>query len=55
MRVARIAAPYDYVLIKIDTNQGVYGIGESHESSHIINVLRYKHLLLGQNPRVTWT
>ena len=50
LRVARVAAPYDYILIRIDTNQGVYGIGEGHESSHIENVLQYKSLLLGQNP-----
>ena len=50
LRVARVAAPYDYILIRIDTNQGVYGIGEGHESSHVENVLQYKSLLLGQNP-----
>lgn len=51
LRVARIAAPYDYILIRIDTNQGVYGIGEAHESSHSIDTLKYKSILLGQNPR----
>jgi L-alanine-DL-glutamate epimerase-like enolase superfamily enzyme len=51
LRVARVAAPYDYILIRIDTNQGVYGIGEGHESSHSIDVLKYKSILLGQNPR----
>ena len=50
LRVARVAAPYDYILIRIDTNQDVYGIGEGHESSHVENVLQYKSLLLGQNP-----
>ncbi len=50
LRVTRVAAPYDYILIRIDTNQGVYGIGEGHESSHIENVLQYKSMLLGQNP-----
>ena len=50
LRVARVAAPYDYILIRIDTNQGVSGIGEGHESSHINNVLQYKSFLLGQNP-----
>jgi L-alanine-DL-glutamate epimerase-like enolase superfamily enzyme len=50
LRVARVAAPYDYILIRIDTNQGVYGIGEGHESSHVENVLQYKNILLGQNP-----
>ena len=51
LRVARVAAPYDYILIRIDTNQGVYGLGEGHESSHTIDVLKYKSILLGQNPR----
>ena len=50
LRVTRVAAPYDYFLVKIYTNQDVYGIGESHESSHIENVLQYKSILLGQNP-----
>jgi L-alanine-DL-glutamate epimerase-like enolase superfamily enzyme len=50
LRVARVAATYDYILIRIDTNQGVFGIGEGHESSHVENVLQYKSLLLGQNP-----
>ena len=51
LRIARVEAPYDYILIRIDTNQGVYGIGEGHESSHSIDVLKYKSILLGQNPR----
>lgn len=50
LRVARVAATYDYILIRIDTNQGIYGIGEGHESSHVNNVLQYKSMLLGQNP-----
>ena len=54
LRMARVAAPYDYILIRIDTNQGVYGLGEGHESSHSIDVLKYKSILLGQNP-ATWT
>jgi hypothetical protein len=28
LRVTRIKASYDYILVRIDTNQGVYGIGE---------------------------
>jgi L-alanine-DL-glutamate epimerase-like enolase superfamily enzyme len=50
LRVTRVAAPYDYFLIRIDTNQDVYGIGEGHESSHVENILQYKSILLGQNP-----
>jgi len=50
LRVARVAASYDNILVRIDTNQGVSGIGEGHESSHIHNVLQYKSILIGQNP-----
>lgn len=50
LRVAVVASNYDYVLIRIDTNQGVYGVGEGHEGSHAVNVLQYKSILLGQNP-----
>jgi len=28
MRAIRIASNYDYPIIRIDTNQGVYGLGE---------------------------
>ena len=31
MRVAVVCSNYDYPIIRIDTNQGVYGIGEVRE------------------------
>ena len=41
---------YDYPIIRIDTNQGVYGIGEVRDAGHRENALQFKSMLLGQNP-----
>jgi L-alanine-DL-glutamate epimerase-like enolase superfamily enzyme len=50
LRTATVASIYDYPIIKIDTNQGVYGLGEVRDAGHRENVLQYKSILLGQNP-----
>jgi L-alanine-DL-glutamate epimerase-like enolase superfamily enzyme len=50
MRVAVVCSNYDYPIIKIDTNQGVYGIGEVRDAGHKENALQFKNMLLGQNP-----
>jgi len=50
LRTAVVASNFDYPLIKIDTNQGVYGIGEVRDAGHKESALMYKGLLLGQNP-----
>ena len=50
LRTATVASNYDYPIIRIDTDQGVYGIGEVRDAGHRENVLQYKSLLLGQNP-----
>lgn len=50
MRVAVVCSNYDYPIIRIDTNQGVYGIGEVRDAGHPENALQFKHMLLGQNP-----
>jgi L-alanine-DL-glutamate epimerase-like enolase superfamily enzyme len=50
MRVAVVASNYDYPIIRLDTNQGVYGIGEVRDAGHKENALQYKSMLLGQNP-----
>jgi L-alanine-DL-glutamate epimerase-like enolase superfamily enzyme len=50
LRVAVVCSNYDYPIIRIDTNQGVYGIGEVRDAGHIENALQYKSMLLGQNP-----
>jgi L-alanine-DL-glutamate epimerase-like enolase superfamily enzyme len=50
MRIAVVASNYDYPIIRLDTNQGVYGIGEVRDAGHKENALQFKSMLLGQNP-----
>jgi len=50
MRMAVVASNYDYPILRIDTNQGVYGIGEVRDAGHKENALQFKSILLGQNP-----
>ena len=50
LRVAVVCSNYDYPIIRIDTNQGVYGIGEVRDAGHKENALQFKSFLLGQNP-----
>jgi L-alanine-DL-glutamate epimerase-like enolase superfamily enzyme len=50
IRLAVVASNYDYPIIKIDTNQGVYGLGEVRDAGHRENALQFKSMLLGQNP-----
>ena len=50
MRAAVVRSNYDYPIIRIDTNQGVYGIGEVRDAGHKENALQFKSMLLGQNP-----
>ncbi|MEN9934679.1 MAG: hypothetical protein RLZZ387_1258 [Chloroflexota bacterium] len=50
MRIAVVASNYDYPIIRIDTNQGVYGLGEVRDAGHQENALQFKSMLLGQNP-----
>ena len=50
MRLAVVASNYDYPIIRIDTNQDVYGIGEVRDAGHKEDALRFKSFLLGQNP-----
>jgi L-alanine-DL-glutamate epimerase-like enolase superfamily enzyme len=50
MRIAVVASNYDYPIIRIDTNQGVYGIGEVRDAGHKENALQFKNFLVGQNP-----
>jgi L-alanine-DL-glutamate epimerase-like enolase superfamily enzyme len=50
MRVAVVASNYDYPILRIDTNQGVYGLGEVRDAGHKENALQFKSMLLGQNP-----
>ena len=50
MRVAVVRSNYDYPILRMDTNQGVYGIGEVRDAGHRENALQFKSMLLGQNP-----
>ncbi len=50
MRVAVVCSNYDYPILRIDTNQGIYGIGEVRDAGHKENALQFKSFLLGQNP-----
>jgi L-alanine-DL-glutamate epimerase-like enolase superfamily enzyme len=50
MRLAVVASNYDYPILKLDTNQGVYGIGEVRDAGHAESALQFKSVLLGQNP-----
>ncbi len=50
MRACRLATNYDYPLIKIYTNQDVYGLGEVRDAGVEGIALVLKAHLLGQNP-----
>jgi L-alanine-DL-glutamate epimerase-like enolase superfamily enzyme len=50
MRVATVTGHCYYPILRIDTNQGVYGLGEVRDGGHPEAALRLKSLLLGQNP-----
>jgi L-alanine-DL-glutamate epimerase-like enolase superfamily enzyme len=50
IRVATIKAQGIHPLLRIDTNQGVYGLGEVRDGAHPDTALRLKPLLVGQNP-----
>ena len=50
MRVCTVAANYDYPIIRIDTNQGVYGYGEVFAAGIAGSALILKAHLLGKNP-----
>ena len=50
LRTAVVCSNYDYPILRLDTNQGVYGIGEVRDAGHRENALQFKSFLLGQNP-----
>jgi len=50
LRVAVVRSNFDYPIIRIDTNQGMWGIGEVRDAGHKENALQFKSFLLGQNP-----
>lgn len=50
LRSVLIASNYDYPIIRIDTNQGVYGLGEARDAGREGTALVLKPHLVGRNP-----
>ena len=52
LRIARLTnAPMrSSHLIRLDTNQGIYGLGEIRDGASVVYALMLKRQLLGQNP-----
>jgi L-alanine-DL-glutamate epimerase-like enolase superfamily enzyme len=50
MRAIRIASNYDYPIIRLDTNQGVYGLGEVRDAGNEGMALVLKPHVVGRNP-----
>ena len=50
VRVATIRAQALHPILRIDTNQGVHGLGEVRDGAHPDTALRLKPLIVGQNP-----
>ena len=50
MRSVLVASNYDYPIIRIDTNQGVYGLGEVRDAGREGTALVLKPHLMGRNP-----
>ncbi len=50
MRFVLVASNYDYPIIRIDTNQGVYGLGEARDAGREGSAMVLKPHLVGQNP-----
>ena len=50
MRACTVAANYDYPIIRIDTNQGVYGYGEVFAAGVKGSALSLKAHIVGRNP-----
>src|SRR5574338_701775 len=50
MRAVTVAANYDYPIIRIDTNQGIYGLGEVFAAGVKGSALMLKAHLVGKNP-----
>ncbi len=50
MRCLRVAANFDYPIIRLDTNQGVYGLGEVRDGGSENSAIAMKPFLIGRNP-----
>jgi len=50
MRVVTVASNFDYTIVRLDTNQGVYGLGEIRDGAPKETVLNFKSQIVGRNP-----
>jgi L-alanine-DL-glutamate epimerase-like enolase superfamily enzyme len=50
MRAVTVAANYDYNMIRLDTNQGVYGLGEVRDAGSKVTALMLKPYVVGASP-----
>lgn len=50
IRVATVVGHGYYPILRIETNQGITGLGEVRDGASHDTALRLKHLLIGQNP-----
>ena len=50
MRAVLVASNYDYPIIRIDTNQGIYGLGEVRDAGREGIALVLKPHIVGRNP-----
>ena len=50
MRAVTVAANFDYNIIRLDTNQGVYGLGEVRDAGSKVTALMLKPFVVGANP-----
>ncbi|MHC4681669.1 MAG: hypothetical protein ACYTEK_23605, partial [Planctomycetota bacterium] len=50
IRGCTVASNYDYPIIKIYTNQDVYGLGEVRDAGHLGQALILKPYLVGKDP-----
>jgi L-alanine-DL-glutamate epimerase-like enolase superfamily enzyme len=50
MRALTVAANFDYPIIRLDTNQGVYGLGEVRDAGDKSSALMLKQFVVGRNP-----
>jgi L-alanine-DL-glutamate epimerase-like enolase superfamily enzyme len=50
MRAVTVAANYDYNIIRLDTNQGVYGLGEVRDAGSKNTALMLKEFVVGSSP-----
>lgn len=50
MRCLTVAANFDYPIIRLDTNQGVYGLGEVRDAGSAVTAMMLKPFVVGANP-----